>query len=84
VRTLDGIETKADYREPVNENIWEMSFREKRRLRIDDLPHDHAFIPEKFRQLHWQAQLGSTVDAAFVDRVKLLYREHQSRTVVRT
>jgi len=37
---LDGVETGADYREPVNENIWEMSFREKRRLRIDDLPHD--------------------------------------------
>jgi glutamine synthetase len=37
---LDGVETKASSREPVNENIWEMSFREKRRLRIDDLPHD--------------------------------------------
>jgi glutamine synthetase len=37
---LDGVETKADYREPVNQNIWEMSYREKRRLRIDDLPHD--------------------------------------------
>jgi glutamine synthetase len=37
---LDGIRTEADFREPVNENIWEMSFREKRRLRIDDLPHD--------------------------------------------
>jgi glutamine synthetase len=37
---LDGIEQKADWREPVNENIWEMSYREKRRLRIDDLPHD--------------------------------------------
>jgi len=37
---LDGVRTQADYREPVNENIWEMSFREKRRLRIDDLPHD--------------------------------------------
>jgi glutamine synthetase len=37
---LDGIRTKADYREPVNENIWEMSHREKRRLRIDDLPQD--------------------------------------------
>ena len=37
---LDGIETAADYREPVNTNIWEMSYREKRRLRIDDLPHD--------------------------------------------
>jgi glutamine synthetase len=37
---LDGVETQADHREPVNENIWEMSFREKRRLRIDDLPHN--------------------------------------------
>ncbi len=37
---LDGIETSADHREPVNTNIWEMSYREKRRLRIDDLPHD--------------------------------------------
>ena len=37
---LDGVETKASSREPVNENIWEMSFREKRRLKIDDLPHD--------------------------------------------
>jgi glutamine synthetase len=37
---LDGIATQADWREPVNENIWEMSHRERRRLRIDDLPHD--------------------------------------------
>ena len=37
---LDGVETNADHREPVNTNIWEMSYREKRRLRIDDLPHD--------------------------------------------
>ncbi len=37
---LDGIATQADYREPVDTNIFEMSFREKRRLRIDDLPRD--------------------------------------------
>ena len=37
---LDGISTKADAREPVNTNIWEMSHREKRRLRIDDLPQN--------------------------------------------
>src|ERR687895_2031228 len=37
---LDGIETKADWREPVDENIFQMSFCERRRLRIDDLPHD--------------------------------------------
>ncbi|GAC1650820.1 MAG: type I glutamate--ammonia ligase [Gemmatimonadaceae bacterium] len=37
---LDGIENKTGSREPVNTNIWEMSHREKRRLRIDDLPHN--------------------------------------------
>jgi glutamine synthetase len=37
---LDGVETKADAREPVDTNIWEMSHRERRRLRIDDLPHN--------------------------------------------
>jgi glutamine synthetase len=37
---LDGIATQADAREPVDTNIFEMSFRERRRLRIDDLPKD--------------------------------------------
>ncbi len=37
---LDGIETQADSREPVDTNIFEMSHRERRRLRIDDLPRD--------------------------------------------
>jgi glutamine synthetase len=35
---LDGLATEADWREPVNTNIWELSYRERRRLRIDDLP----------------------------------------------
>jgi len=37
---LDGVATNADAREPVNTNIWEMSHRERRRLRIDDLPRN--------------------------------------------
>jgi glutamine synthetase len=37
---LDGIGTEATSREPVNENIYDMSHRERRRLRIDDLPRD--------------------------------------------
>lgn len=37
---LDGIESQSDSREPVDTNIFEMSHREKRRLRIDDLPRD--------------------------------------------
>lgn len=35
---LDGLGTQADWREPVNTNIRELSYRERRRLRIDDLP----------------------------------------------
>lgn len=35
---LDGLRTEADWREPINTNIWEMSYRERRRLRVDDLP----------------------------------------------
>src|SRR5437879_10448599 len=63
---LDGIESDADFREPVNENIWEMSFREKRRLRIDDLPHDlnEALAdPEKDDVL--KAAVGRHVTDAF-------------------
>ena len=37
---LDGIERKLDPGAPVNKNIFAMSHREKRRLRIDDLPGD--------------------------------------------
>lgn len=35
---LDGLRTEADWREPINTNIREMSYRERRRLRVDDLP----------------------------------------------
>jgi glutamine synthetase len=37
---LDGIRRKLDPGAPVNKNIFSMSHREKRRLRIDDLPSD--------------------------------------------
>lgn len=37
---LDGIENKIDPGPPVNKNIFTMSHREKRRLKIDQLPAD--------------------------------------------
>ncbi len=39
---LDGIDRKLDAGEPVNKNIFAMSQREKRRLKIDELPADLA------------------------------------------
>jgi glutamine synthetase len=37
---IDGIQRKIDPGGPVNKNVFAMSHREKRRLRIDDLPSD--------------------------------------------
>lgn len=37
---LDGVENRIDPGPPVNKNIFEMSHREKRHHRIDDLPHN--------------------------------------------
>jgi glutamine synthetase len=65
---LDGIETKADHREPVDTNIFEMSFREKRRLRIDDLPHDlNEACDELEKDGLILAALGEHVATHFLD-----------------
>ena len=37
---LDGLERKLEPTDPVDKNIFEMSFRERRRYRIDELPRD--------------------------------------------
>lgn len=46
---LDGIENKIDPGPPVNKNIFEMSHREKRRLKIDELPPN---LYEALKQLN--------------------------------
>ena len=63
---FDGGETEASSREPVNENIWEMSHREKRRLRIDDLPHDlNEACDELEKSDVIQAALGKHITMQF-------------------
>jgi glutamine synthetase len=37
---LDGVERKLSAREPVNRNIFEMSHRDRRKFKIDELPRD--------------------------------------------
>lgn len=74
---LDGIETKADHREPVDTNIFEMSFREKRRLRIDDLPHD---LNEACDELEKDdviiAALGRHIATHFLDAKRQEWRDY--------
>jgi hypothetical protein len=50
---------------------------------IDDLPPDHQDIPAKFRATHWERLPNGRTTPAFVDLVKQIYREHQTRTVGR-
>jgi glutamine synthetase len=74
---LDGIETSADWREPVDENIWEMSFRERRRLRIDDLPHDlNEALDELERDDVITRALGSHVTKQFVEAKRQEWRAY--------
>lgn len=37
---LDGVERKLEAREPVNRNIFRMTYRDRRKYRIDELPRD--------------------------------------------
>jgi glutamine synthetase len=74
---LDGVETAADWREPVNENIWEMSFRERRRLRIDDLPHDlNEALDELEKDLVIRTALGEHITRNFVEAKRQEWREY--------
>jgi len=74
---LDGIATKADWREPVNENIWEMSHRERRRLRIDDLPHDlNEALDELEKDVLITGALGEHVTRHFVEAKRQEWRDY--------
>lgn len=74
---LDGLETSADWREPVNENIWEMSFRERRRLRIDDLPHDlNEALDELEKDDVIKVALGDHVTRHFVEAKRQEWRDY--------
>jgi len=74
---LDGIETSADHREPVNTNIWEMSYREKRRLRIDDLPHDlNEALDELEKDDVITGALGAHIATNFLEAKRQEWRDY--------
>src|SRR5437868_12831986 len=74
---VDGIRSGADWREPVNENIWEMSFRERRRLRIDDLPHDlNEALDELEKNDLVRTALGDHIVRHFVEAKRQEWREY--------
>ena len=65
---LDGIERKLDAREPVNRNIFTMSYRDRRKYRIDDLPRDLHEALEMFEKDDVvRAALGDHLTGRFLE-----------------
>jgi glutamine synthetase len=64
---LDGIANKIDPGEPINKNIYKMSQRERRRLKIENLPADlEEAIHALRRDEVVQAALGEHIYANFM------------------
>lgn len=74
---LDGIETKAEWREPVTEEVEQMSHRERRRLRIDDLPHDLGEACDELERSEVvRAALGDHVTRRYLAAKRREWREY--------
>jgi glutamine synthetase len=77
---LAGIESEADWREPVNTNIWELSYRERRRLRIDDLPQDLNEACNELEKDDMLAEaLGSHIMTQFLAAKRAEWREYNQQ-----
>ena len=74
---LDGVAANAEWREPVTEEVDAMSYRERRRLRIDDLPHDlNEACDELERDDTVRAALGAHVTQHYLAAKRREWREY--------
>lgn len=74
---LDGIEQQLDPREPVDANIGDLSFREQRRLRIDELPGDlHEACDALEGDAVVRAALGDHVTRQYLAAKRQEWREY--------
>ena len=74
---LDGIERKLLPPDPVNKNIFTMSFRERRKYRIDELPRDlHEALNELDKDDVVRAALGPHIYERFVEAKREEWQEY--------
>ena len=75
---LDGIEQQLEPREPVNRNIFRMSFRDRRKYRIDELPRDlwEALVHFKKDDVITSA-LGPHITERFIEAKRAEVEEYQ-------
>lgn len=84
---LDGVAQQLECREPVNRNIFRMSYRDRRKYQIDDLPRDlHEALDRFEKDEVIKAALGEHLTERFleakreeVDRFNLEVTEWETR-----
>jgi glutamine synthetase len=84
---LDGVAQQLECREPVNRNIFRMSYRDRRKYQIDDLPRDlHEALDRFEKDDVIKAALGEHLTERFleakreeVDRFNLEVTEWETR-----
>ncbi|HEX5916159.1 MAG TPA: type I glutamate--ammonia ligase, partial [Rubrobacter sp.] len=65
---LDGVERKLEAREPVSRNIFTMSYRDRRKYRIDELPRDlHEALEMMQKDDVVKAALGDHLTERFLE-----------------
>ncbi len=65
---LDGVAQRLECREPVNRNIFRMSFRDRRKYQIDDLPRDlHEALDRFEKDEVVKAALGEHLTERFLE-----------------
>ncbi len=77
---LDGLEQRYTPPDPVNKNIFEMSYRERRHYRIDDLPRDlHEALEYLEKDDVVRAALGEHIYARFIEAKQREWQEYIGR-----
>src|SRR6266436_6232183 len=73
---LDGIHERIDPGEPVNKNIARMSYRERRKFRIDDLPRDlHEALDYLEKDTVVREALGEHIYERYLDAKREEWQE---------
>jgi glutamine synthetase len=77
---LDGVERKLTPTDPVNKNIFEMSHRERRKYRIDELPRDlHEALDVLAKDDVITGALGPHIYERFVEAKREEWEEYIGR-----
>jgi len=77
---LDGVQEKTDPGDPINRNIARMSYRDRRKYRIDDLPRDlHEALDHLERDRVIRDALGEHIYERYVDAKREEWEDYIGR-----